>query len=413
MSTLRRYRSTLNRWGITENPFRSTPPDDPSELARVFYGRGQELEIAIPTLYEGRNVLVRGAWGIGKTALILTLLDRLQTEVAELDEQMLVLYLDRVVADSPNDFYRLLLLAVSDRLATSHDDEEAQAIANNLKGFASLQSKTTTEGKVTLGIVSFGAKQESPAGSAIANPYPLLISMLDKAQNYYTRLVLAVDDLDKQDSAIIQTILEESLALFRQGKKRAFLMTGRGFTSREEANLKALGIFSEDLTLQAMSQEDLYRIAVNYLNLVRKTPTDDPYPFTEEVLKRIAEYALGIPRQLQVICEKVLRQAAMEGCDRIDETAFASVWDTIRQEVTYSLDPHLLRLIYIAYEAGGISEDIDDSYLEQLGVLTFVQLLPMLKTLEGGDALVRQEDESGFRYVPSKLFLPPSKPDEQ
>ncbi len=70
MSRLKKHNDNLKKWGLTENPFRATPPDDPEKLAQIFHGRDQVLDIAIPTLYEGRNILIRGAWGIGKTALI-------------------------------------------------------------------------------------------------------------------------------------------------------------------------------------------------------------------------------------------------------------------------------------------------------------------------------------------------------
>lgn len=413
MSILGPYKSTLKRWGLTDNPFSTTPPTDINKLSRIFYGREAELETAIPALYEGRNVLIRGAWGIGKTALILRLLDCLQQEVASLNEKMLVLYLDRVVGDSPNDFYRALLLAIADRLAQDTSDSEAQAIANNLRGRTGLQSKVKMEGKVNFGFASFGGSSESPSSMKIDDPYALLMPMLDKAQEYFERIVLAVDDLDKKDAIVVQDILEGSLDLFRRGEKRAFLMTGRGFTDLQEANLKALGIFSEDFTLNPMSQEALYRVALNYLNLARETPSDDPYPFTEKVLNLITEYAQGIPRQLNAICEKVIRQAAIEGCERLDEGTFTPIWKTIQKDVTYSLTPHLRQLIYVAYEAGGIGEDIEDRYLNQLGVYTFVELLPMLKTLEASDAFIREEDETGYRFRPSQLYLPPSELDKE
>lgn len=409
MSILGPYTSTLRRWGLTENPFKTTPPDDFEKLAQVFYGRESELKTAIPALYEGRNVLVRGAWGIGKTALILRLLDCLQQEVADLNETMLVLYLDRVPGDSPADFYRALLLAIADRLAQSTNDSEAEAIVDNLRGLTGLQSKVKTEGKVTLGFASFGGSKESPSATKIDDPYALLMPILDKAQESFDRIVLAVDDLDKKDVVVVRDILEGSLELFRRGDKRAFLMTGRGFTDLQEANLKALGIFSEDFTLNPMSPEALYRVALNYLNLAREAPSDDPYPFTENVLNLIAEYAQGIPRQLNAICEKVLRQGAMMGCEQLDEATFTPIWETIRKDVTYSLTPQLRQLLYVAYEAGGISEDIDDRYLNQLGVYTFVELLPMLKTLESSDTFIRKEDETGYRFLPSKLYLPPTE----
>lgn len=413
MFQLKSYKSTLKRWGLSGNPFRSQPPEDIKRLGRVFYGRETELETAIPALYEGRNVLVRGAWGIGKTALILRLLDCLQQEVAELDEKMLVLYLNGVNGDSAADFYRALLLAIADSLEKSNGDSEAKAIVDSLQGRASLGNKIRKEGKVTFGFASFGASSESGLPSKIENPYALLMPILDKAQESFDRVVLAVDDLDKKDTVVVQDILEGSLDLFRRGEKRAFLMTGRGFTDLQEANLKALGIFSEDLSLSPMSREALYQIAINYLNLERETPREDSYPFSEEVLNLIVEYAQGIPRQLNVICEKVLRQGAMKGCERLDEATFRQIWNGIQDDVTYKLTPYQRQLIYIAYEAGGISEDIDDRYLEKLNVQTFVELLPMLKDLEGRDILIRQEQETGDRMLPSKLYLPPSKSDEE
>ena len=62
MSRLRRYQSNLEKWGLQENPFRVTPPEDPQKLAQIFYGRDKALDLAIPALYEGRNILGRGAW---------------------------------------------------------------------------------------------------------------------------------------------------------------------------------------------------------------------------------------------------------------------------------------------------------------------------------------------------------------
>ena len=403
------YKKTLKKWGLKDNPFRSTPPGDPEKLAKIFYGRESEINRALPTLYEGRNVLVRGAWGIGKTALILTLLDRLQQEVASLDEKMLVLYLGSVPGDKPIDFYRALVLAVADSLV-AEQDEEAIAIANGIRGLSVQQTKKTKEGKVTLGIVSFGSKQEFPnqelAIVADTDPYSLLIPLLQKAQTYFSRLVLAVDDLDKKDIPVVQEILERSLDLFRMGDKRSFLMTGRGFTDIQEATLRALGIFSEDISLETMSKDSLRHIAINYLNTVRVSPRQDFHPFTDNVMDLITEYAQGTPRQLNVICEKVLRQAALEEKELIDKFVFQRIWKSIQQEVTYGLTPHLRRLLYVAYEADGIDEDIADDYLDKLGVLTFIELLPMLKSLEEQEFLIRQEDERGFRFVPSKLFLP-------
>jgi hypothetical protein len=65
-SRLGGYLESLKKWDLGENPFHATPPDDPKLLAQIFYGRDQELDVAIPTLYEGNNILVRGTWGLVK-----------------------------------------------------------------------------------------------------------------------------------------------------------------------------------------------------------------------------------------------------------------------------------------------------------------------------------------------------------
>ncbi|MEB3190501.1 MAG: ATP-binding protein [Snowella sp.] len=413
MSRLSRYQSTLKKWGLIENPFRPTPPDDPEKLARIFYGRDQVLDIAIPTLYEGRNILLRGPWGIGKTALIFNLMNQLQQEVAELNEKMLVLYLSRIPGESSTEFYRALLLAVADHLADI--DEESRDIANTLLGYSIQRIKTTTEGQVKLGIVSVGRKQESPSNQVNPtdkiDPYPLLIRLLNKAEEVYSRIVIAIDDFDKKDPIVVQTILEGSLDLFRMGKHRGFIMTGRGFTDLQEATLKALGIFSEDIPLDPMSPDDLRHIAINYLNSARNQQRTDPYPFTETVINLITSYAQGVPRQLNTICEKVLRQAASEGYEIVDETAFNSVWQILQKDFTYALSPQFRHLLYVAHQAGGISENISDQTLDKLDAVTFVALLPQLKSMEEQGLLIRQEDQSGFRFVPSQLFEPKLLPE--
>ncbi|MEE3715579.1 ATP-binding protein [Tumidithrix elongata RA019] len=407
-SRLGKHKSSFQRWELKENPFRATPPDDPELLAQIFYGRDQELDNAIPTLYEGRNILVRGAWGIGKTSLILNLIYQLQQEVAALGEKMLVLYLSGIPGEKPVDFYRALLMSIADSL--KDQDTDAQDVVNSLLGYSIQRTKTSTEGKVQLWVFSFSIKDETPSNpltpNANADPYPLLIRILDKAEQNYDRIVFAIDDFDKKDPIVVQTILEGSLDLFRNSKHRAFIVTGRGFTDLQEATLKALGIFSEDINLAPMTQEDLRHIVINYLNSVRTSSRDDCYPFTEEVMSLITTYAQGFPRQLNTICEKVLRQAASKGYDEIDIEAFTDVWQLVQQDYTRSISPQLRHLLYIAYQAGGISEDIKDEDLAKLDALTYVSLLPKLKSMEELGVLIRREDEGGIRFLPSKLYQP-------
>lgn len=342
------------------------------------------------------------------------MLYRLQQEVAELEERMLVLYLGDIIGETPADFYRSLLLGIAKILADDGWDDRARDISNTIRGFTVQQAKITTEGQVKLGLVSFGAKTESPNAELIPtsnfNPYPLLRELLDEAELFYGRIVIAIDDLDKKDVTVVKEILEGSLNLFRSSEKRAFIMTGKGFTDLQDVTLQALGIFAEDIKLEPMSPEALRQITINYLNTARQNLQDTTYSFIDEVMNLITDYAQGNPRQLNSICEKVLRQAALEEREIIDLLVFSSVWNQIQTQVTYSVSPHLRRLLYVAYQAGGISEDIADEYLDQLGVSPFLELIPLLQTLEQQELLVRQEKDSGLRFVPSKLFQPQLPP---
>ena len=407
--SLKDYKQIFQQWGLSDNPFDFTPPDEIEQVAATFHGRSQELESTLPALYEGRNVLIRGAWGIGKTALIKTLLYRLQQEVAELQEDMLVLYLGGIPKATAADFYRAVLLAITQQM--SGQSEDAKKVADSLTGMSIQASKTKKEGGVNLGVFSIKLTSEPNSSDIRENEiYQQLLFWLNEAEEIYSKVVIAVDDLDKRDTPIVQEIIENSLDLFRQGKKRAFIMTGRGFTDLQEATLFSLGVFSEDINLSRMSNDDLRQIVINYLNTVRSEPSDSIAPFTPEVLARIIEYAQGTPRQLNCICEKVLRQAAMQKHTAIDLSAWQNIWPKIQASIMQELSPRLRQLLYVAYSQEGLSEDISNATLDRLNARTYTSILPELQQLESMDLIMRVEDERGFRYVPSKLYLPPTDP---
>lgn len=406
MSSIARYRETLRRWKLSDVPFRTTPPEDPTELVRLFYGRQGELDLALPALYEGRNVLVRGLWGVGKTTFILYLLYRLQQETAALREPMLILYIGRFPGETSEDLYRALLLPLSEALAEV--EPEARRVRDALSGLRITHShRRQVEGEVDLQFVSIGGswEQGQERDWQIQNVYTVLLRLLETAQDRYERVLLAVDDLDKKPPRAVQNILDDATDLLRRGQgKRGFLLTGRFTSTLQDISGQMLGLFSERITLPRMSTDELHHIAVNYLNIARDRPSGEVTPFTSEVIAQIAEYAYHIPRQFNLICEKVMRRGAMNGMERIDGQTFPTLWRTVQEEFALELTPDIRRLLYVARRGGGLSADIDDASLEQLGVETFVELLPLLKSLEG-DLLIRQEDG---RLLPSALV-----PDEE
>ncbi|MBL7063199.1 MAG: ATP-binding protein [Anaerolineae bacterium] len=199
MSSIAHYRETLQRWGLSDVPFRATPPEDPVQLSRIFYGRQRELDLALPALYEGRNVLVRGLWGVGKTTFILRLLHRLQQETAALGERMLILYVGRFPGETSEALYGALL-PLSETLVDA--EPEARRVRDVLSGLRVTHSRQLqVEGKVDLQLVSIGGSWERgrEEGWQLQNVYTVLLRLLDVAQEQYGRVIVAVDDLDKKE----------------------------------------------------------------------------------------------------------------------------------------------------------------------------------------------------------------------
>lgn len=407
MTVLHTYRKTLQQWGLNEIPFQATPPEDPDILGRIFHGREVELERALPALYEGRNVLVRGLWGVGKTTFILYLLHRLKKEMAQLNEAALILYIGQFLGETAEDFFLAILGPLAEQLSES--EPEARPIRDALSGLRITRTQQgQVEGKIDLHIFSVGGAWQKGQEREwqTQNVYPTLLKLLDLAQNRYSKVVIALDDLDKKEPRLAQEMLDSATDLLRRGQgKRAFLLTGRFTSVLRDLSEQALGLFSERIELSRMTTVDLRHIAVNYLNLARSRMSNELTPFDETSINRIAEYANHIPRQFNQICDQVMRRAASKGLAQIDETALIAMWPTIQAEFNRELTPGMRRLLHVARRSGGLSPDIDDHTLDELGVETFVELLPILRDLESKDWLIR--DEKG-RLLPSALL-----PDEE
>jgi hypothetical protein len=295
-----------------------------------------------------------------------------------------------------------LLLPLSAELAD--EEPEARRVWDVLSGLQITHNRQLqVEGKVDLQLVSLGGSWErgQEEGWQLQNVYTVLMGLLDIAREKYGRVIVAVDDLDKKEPHAVQDLLDDATDLLRRGQgNRGFLLTGRFTSALQDVSGQMLGLFSETITLPRMSTDELYHIAANYLNTARRRPSGEVAPFAAEVVFRIAEHAYHIPRQFNLICEKVMRRGAMNGVERIDEQTFPALWRMVQGEFALELSPDIRRLLYVARRSGGLSADIDDSTLEQLGVETFVELLPMLKSMEG-DLLIRQEDG---RLLPSALI---------
>lgn len=133
-------------------PFDSQPPlDDPRALSRFFEGRDEEMERAVRTVFYGQNLMVRGSWGIGKTAFILSLLQRLSREVEEDRGRLLAVYRPVELARADLEhFYRAILYGLCRALAA--EDLQARRVLEALTGLRVTRERAgETKPKVTAG----------------------------------------------------------------------------------------------------------------------------------------------------------------------------------------------------------------------------------------------------------------------
>ena len=420
-----RKKQLFDTWGLRDDPpFHDVPPkDDPKRLARLFTGRRQELDRVMLPLLRGANVLVRGAWGVGKTTFILQALHELAYEVAQVRERLLPIYIDNFKGGTLAEFHRMLLFALA--MALAEKDADAKAIAEAMKGIHISHSRTRSlKGKFEVSLFSVGtlggeAGLESGMERQIGldNPEYWVQELLARARRHYHHIVIAVDDLDKTDPhefIKVRSLFDSALPILRSDKC-AFILTGRTLTVAQDIYGNILGIFQQQISLEPLKPEELRAIAVKTLNLVRRQERADAYPLSEEAVARLAASAYGIPRHFNQLCAKVLDAAVLLGYEVLDADAFETCFGEVQANVSAQVEPQIRQLLYIAQKHGGFSQH-NRKPIEELGWGDFIELLPVLDHLVQRDLLIKQEYIGGIRYIvapqaqKAALLLPPVAP---
>lgn len=148
---------------------------------------------------------------------------------------------------------------------------------------------------------------------------------MDRALTKYQRVVIAIDDLDKQDPARARQLLLNAQGLL---KGRAwFLLTGHPSGITQDYLISDRGLFDLPLKLEPLDADTSYQLLVNYLAVARRRPAnpnnpDDlnpVHPFTPETARELCRLAEGIPRWLNRFANYVLLKAAELQAPRITD----------------------------------------------------------------------------------------------
>lgn len=399
--------TTLSRWGLNGIPFSESASSlRQSQLRDVFTGRTQELREVL-TLFQGRErkrILVYGWVGIGKTAFVLEVLSVLQRKAKD----MLATYIS---LPPETDLATAALIA----LAREMDDDEWAQHQLNLMGLRPKKQPVHKTGKGKAGISSIGIEAQETTIPVVAPQFPTLSfeDLLERALRKYSRVVIAIDDLDKQDPARVRELLRNAQGMLKGGAW--FMLTGHPSGLTRDILTRDLGLFDLAIELKPVDQSTAYRMLVNYLNSARpknaRRDPDDPLavrPFTPETARVLCERSDGVPRWLNRLGSYVLLKAATIHADRITPDILQQGFEYADQQLRgqTGLTPEDYYVLDLVLEKGTLSDaTITLTDMERLRAKEFSEILPILEKLVQFDLLRRLPSERAAEYEPTPLLV--------
>ena len=404
----------IEQLGLKEIPFTESPTDLRSEiLGYIFTGRETELRQVFNQFQsrERRRILVSGHIGIGKSAFILEVLSVLRRK----RPKMLTTY----ISLPPHlDLATTALIALAKEM--SHDDWAQRQLYQMGIPTQKIVRKKSRE---VSGQMVMGAKASEKDFPIMKPLYPSvsLITLLERAYNQYPDgIVIAIDDLDKQEPIQVRELMYEAQGIL---KGRAwFLLTAHPFSLADDLLTSERGLFDLQVPLDNLDQPTTYKMLINYLNSARINKADicndieDPrsvYPFTLETAKIFCQESLGKPRLFNRLGNAVLSAAADRGATQITNDILQAGLQVSakrrQQQAALTLREEQVR--QLLQEKGVLSdENISLAELEQLGCRSFVEILPILEKLEDADLAHQLHREGVKEYI--DIPISPIDPDE-
>ncbi|NER91218.1 AAA family ATPase [Moorena sp. SIO3A2] len=409
----KKTKQNFANWNLEEIPFSESASSLQSNLEQVFTGRTQELS-KIFNLLQGRErkrILVYGPVGIGKTAFILEVLGVLQRNT----EDTLATYIS---LPFETDLATAALIALARHMP---EDEWAQQLLNNmgLMSESTRKTKTKLEGK----FAGFGGSIEAESKPVNAPKFPTLTfqDLLERALEKYSRVVIAIDDLDKQDPDRVRQLLHNAQGMLKGDAW--FILTGHPSGLTQELLIGERGLFDLALEIKALDQTTTYQMLINYLASARIRETskdpinpDSVYPFTLETANNLCERSEGIPRWFNRIGSYVLLKAAELKADKITPDVFQQGLEDVSQQLRIhaKLSAEDYYVLELVLEKGVLSdENITMDELKRMKVQEFSQILPILDKLIQFDLVRRLPTDKAAEYQGNPLLLPPSEQSDE
>lgn len=271
------------------NPFVKTEPKGPL-IDQVFIGRERELrEAAMAVVDRPRNVLVVGGYGYGKTTFVRKLL----RELTGAKRHTFLTGYAPLRQDSAAGFQLAALAAFA---------EGALALAppgSPLHDFAR-------------GVRDELARLEERPGDRLAPDLRFRDGLQLAEAHGVERVVLAIDELDKRDAQVVQSVLMGSR--FFLDLDASFVLTGRLLDVFADVRSSLLAAFDKRVELGLFTPEESRLVIERNLAAARRDPElEDRYrPFTEEAVTATVDRARGMPRPINLMAYAALEQGLGE-----------------------------------------------------------------------------------------------------
>jgi hypothetical protein len=395
----------FSRWGITEIPFTESAPTTlrkVDQIREVFTGRVLELETAL-TAFRGRErrrVLVYGWYGIGKTAFIIELLGILRRKAKD----TLTVYIS--LPREAQDLATFALVALAREM---EDDEWAQHVLQQM-GLRPRRRPVEKRTEVDAKLVK--TSEETVPVSPPQFPTLSFEDLLERAFEKYRRVVIAIDDLDKQDPSRVREMLRGAQGMLKG--EASFILTSHPAGLTHDVLTRDLGLVDTAIKLDALDMDTTYRMLVNYLNSARpdhgKREPDDSQavvPFTPQTAHELCQRSEGVPRYLNRLGRYVLTQAALQRAERITPNVLRQGLEYADSQLrSQSLTPEDYYVLELVLGKGSVSDEtvtLED--LERLKVREFNEIMPILEKLVQIDLLRRLPTEGVAEFGLSPLLL--------
>ena len=393
-------------WGIVGNPFVEAMTDI-EILREVFTGRVSEIKTVVQQLrsVNRSRVLVYGNVGIGKTAFITMILDLFERQ----EEKTLTA---QISLPPKTELSTAALIALA--LKMPHD-EDAKKI---LDRFGVIGANTYQKGGTTIkaawGILNLENTTEDTPQQQIQFADLAFNGLLDRVLQTHGRVIIAVDDLDKQDPSTAKDLLLNAQGLLKS--KASFILTGHPSGLSRELLLSSRGLFDRTEELIKLDFDTTKLMLLNYLNSARdqaREITDDYAfaPFSSQAADLICRRSNGSPRILNRIGNYALAEGTEQNLIIIDVQTTERAINKARKAFRDQFNEQERLLLNSITETGILSDsNISLKELQQLGAKSFAELLPVLEELQRRDLIERLPNDGSISYKLSPLMLPAEPP---